>query len=364
MRRRYSTYKGCLLGLAAGDAMGYPVDSSNLEQIREDFGPQGLMGYDMRNDHADVTSYTQIAAFSANGILLGLTRGKLYGKRAPLVKYIGLALREWGRSQHYTDPVPDFCWLSRQPALKRRRCMDTWMLNVLERKELGTPVAPTSQSNHPAALTAVIPLTLVQAGHGISQEELDLMGAETVAMTHGNPDAFLAGAMLTHLLSRVLEEPALSWEELVPDTCDAIQIQFGRYYPQTGGLLELMHMALLMAKEPVSSMDAMERLSCRTASEVLAGAVYACATCGEDFDTAMIAAVNHSGRSSAVGAIAGALLGAKLGMEAVPEFYLESLEPVSLLQELACDLVQGRDMEIGSSLFDDDWDRKYLHGGQ
>ena len=30
--------------------------------------------------------------------------------------------------------------------------------------------------------------------------------------------------------------------------------------------------------------------------------------------------------------------------------------------ELADDLVQGCPMEMGSRLFDDDWDRKYLHG--
>ena len=117
-------------------------------------------------------------------------------------------------------------------------------------------------------------------------------------------------------------------------------------------------------EDSVSSMEAMEKLGCHSAAEVLAGAVYACVTCGEDFDTAIITAVNHSGRSAAVGAITGALLGARLGYEALPEFYLESLEPLHILLELANDLVVGCPMEIGSSLFDDDWDRKYLRAGQ
>jgi hypothetical protein len=78
----------------------------------------------------------------------------------------------------------------------------------------------------------------------------------------------------------------------------------------------------------------------------------------------MITAVNHSGRSCAVGSIAGAILGAILGAKALPEFYLECLEPAMLLIELADDLVQGCPMEMGSRLFDDDWDRKYLHGGK
>ena len=110
-------------------------------------------------------------------------------------------------------------------------------------------------------------------------------------------------------------------------------------------------------------MEAMEQLRCETAPEVLAGALYACITCHGDFDAAMITAVNHSGRSAAVGAVTGAILGARLGEGALPEFYLECLEPTQYLQELADDLVHGCPMDFGSNLFDDDWDRKYLHGG-
>ena len=35
-----------------------------------------------------------------------------------------------------------------------------------------------------------------------------------------------------------------------------------------------------------------------------------------------------------------------------------------LLVELADDLYHGCPMEMGNRLFDDDWDRKYLHGGK
>jgi hypothetical protein len=56
-------------------------------------------------------------------------------------------------------------------------------------------------------------------------------------------------------------------------------------------------------------------------------------------------------------------MGAMLGEEALPEFYLECLEPTETLQELADDLAQGCPMDFGSNMFDDDWDRKYLHAG-
>ena len=41
---RRSLYRGCLLGLAVGDAMGYTVDSRTWREIQEDYGPNGLLG--------------------------------------------------------------------------------------------------------------------------------------------------------------------------------------------------------------------------------------------------------------------------------------------------------------------------------
>ena len=62
--------------------------------------------------------------------------------------------------------------------------------------------------------------------------------------------------------------------------------------------------------------------------------------------------------SYATGTI-GALLGAALGEEVLPEFYMECLEVAPLLRELAADLALG---SPAKGLFDDDWDQKYTHG--
>ena len=364
MGKKQDIFRGCLLGLAVGDAMGYTVDSKSLEEICNDYGPNGLLGYDLVNGYADVTSYTQLAAFTANGLLFGMTRGQLQGRMAPLVRYIALAVREWSRSQHYCAQERNYCWLSAVPEMKRRRCMDTWMLNVLNRETLGSMEEPVNHSDHPAALTEVIPVALLTRDLNLSREERNRLGAEAVALTHGDPEAFLTAAALTHMLGHIVAGSEMDFPELMEDTVTAIQLQFGREYAQTTKLWELLQMAKTLAQsETLTPMEAMERLGCRTAAEVLAGVMYACLTCHDDFDTAMITSVNHSGRSAAVGAITGAMLGARLGEEALPEFYLECLEPTATLMELADDLVQGCPMVAGSNLFDDDWDRKYLHAG-
>lgn len=73
-----------------------------------------------------------------------------------------------------------------------------------------------------------------------------------------------------------------------------------------------------------------------------------------------MAAVNHSGLSSALGAVTGALLGAQVGTEGIPDFYLEPLELRNLIEELANDLFQGCPMSRNARLFDDQWDQKYI----
>lgn len=364
MGKNQNKVRGCLLGLAVGDAMGHTVDQKTLDEIREDYGPNGLLGYDLVNGYADVTSYTQLAAFSANGLLIALTRGRLQGKMAPLVRYIAMAVREWSRSQHFCTPERNFCWLSTVPEMKRRYCMDTRMLDALSRDTLGTPEEPHYRSDHPGALTEVIPVALLAEDFGLCQEELDLLGAEAVALTHGEPEAFLTGAVLVHLLCGILHGDQLPGTELILQTVDAVQMQFGRAYSQTTKIWELLQLAISLVQSPeVSSVEAMQTLGCRTAPEVLAGALYAVLTCGGDFDTAMITAVNHSGRSAGVGAITGCILGTVMGDRTLPDFYLECLEPTETLMELADDLTVGCPLVAGSNLFDDDWDRKYLHAG-
>ena len=361
MGQKQNQNRGVLLGLAVGDAMGHTVDRRSLEEICSDYGPNGLLGYDLVNGYADITSYTQLAAFTANGLLLGLTRGQAQGRMMTMMRYITMAIREWSRSQSFSLPERNYCWLSRIPEMKRKFCMDNRMLDALSKENLGSVDEPLYRSNQAGSLTAVTAVALLRKELELNQEELDRLGAEIVALTHGEPEAYLSGAALTHLLCLLLEEPDAPMAELVQQTVNAVGLQFG----QGGKLWELLQMALTLAVSPnVGPMEAMQTLGCRTAAEVLAGAVYTVATCGRDFDTAMITAVNHSGRSSAVGAIAGAMLGAILGDEALPEFYLESLEAAPYLTELADDMAAGFSEMVGKSLFDMDWDRKYLSAGK
>ena len=366
MALKQTSYRGCLLGMAVGDAMGYTVDARSWQEIREDYGPNGLLGYDLVNGYADVTSYTQLAAFTCNGLLFGLTRGQMTGKMAPFIKYIALSSYEWACLQRaWGRPNKTYCWLGRKEEMCRRRCMDTRMLETLNRKNLGTLETPTNNQTGPYSLTAAIGVGLFFHKDRTDQQEIDRLGAEAVALTHGSPTAFLSGAVLTHIISKLLRRPDAPLKKVVLEAVEAMKEQFGHQYSQAYDIATLIRHAITYSEtHGVRAVEVMEKLVCDNAAQVLAGAIYACLVSGTDFDRAMIVSVNHSGRSSAVGAITGAILGIRLGEEALPDFYIECLEPAEVLRELADDLHTGCPMERGNKLFDLDWDYKYLNGGQ
>ena len=364
MVSKVAVYRGCLLGLAVGDALGYAIDSKSWEEIAQDYGPDGLRGYDLVNGYADVTSYTQMAAYAVNGLLLGLTRGQLRGKMAPFVRYIGLGLQEWSMGQHsYRTPERCHCWVAQIPELRRRRCMDTRMLDRLDRDETGTPEEPKNDSGHPGGLVNAVAVGLFFDPERMNPKEIGRLGADAVALTHGDPGAFLAGAVLSYVIAGIVQDPETALKDHFVQAAEVVAAQFGSTYPQAMELKHLLSRTRILANGGnLSRQAAMEHLKCTPAAEVLAGAMYACLPSPEDFDAAMITAVNHSGRSSAVGAVAGAILGAALGEDALPEFYLECLEPVETLRTLADDLRQGCPMGKRAMLFDDTWDHKYVQG--
>ena len=346
MEKDTSRYVGCLLGLAVGDAMGYTVDDQTWEQIQENYGPNGLLGYDLQNEYAEVTSYTQIAAFVANGLLLGVTRSK----PDAYLRHVTVALREWAKRQHFPrDPGKSWCWVAQKPALRRRHCRDAWMLDAFRFENLGTIQRPVNKSDSPGAITGAAAIALFYNPQRLEPAQLGNLTVNTVALTHGGPNAYLSAVVLAYGLAGILQEPDRPMEEQFIQASDVMEQQFGERFSQAGQI----------AREEGDHRERMEGFVCDTASQCLQGAVYAAITCPEDFDSAMILAVNHSGRSAAVGAITGAILGARLGQEALPEFYLESLEPIEELRELAADLALG---SPAKGLFDDAWDQKYTHG--
>ena len=346
-----SAYRGCLLGMAVGDAMGWPVDDKTWRQIREDYGPYGLMGFDLANGTAEVSSHTQLCAFAINGLLLGRTHEHLQGKSAPYVRYIALSQKEWANAQRRNGGLErTYCWVYWVDQFRNHHCGDIRILDALALDRIGTMEDPINQLDSPCSLSPAVAV-------GLFAPQYDHLGAEAVALTCGDPATFICGALVANLTSALVDDHTTPLVELIARSMQSINLQFSQEYPQTWRVLATLRQAVELTQTGLSPQAAMEELGCSNATQVLAGAIYALLTCDNDFDTAMITAVNHSGHSAAVAAITGALLGARLGMEGVPEFYLESLDLCEPLLMLADDLYNGCPTPM-----DLDWDRKYLQG--
>ena len=355
MANRQELYRGCLLGMAVGDALGYSIDDKSWEQICNDYGPNGLLGYDLQEEYANVTSYTQIAAYLSNALLLSVSRGSK-GNR---MEYIHLGLREWTRSQmFYRDPEHSFCWIAKLPAFRRRHCRDARMLDTLRLQSMGAPKEPVNRYNHPGAITEAVAIGLFYDPKRMSTEAIGQLAFQSMALTHGSPEACLSAVVLAYAIAGLVQAPEVPLKEQFAGAIAAMQGQF----PGEDGekLGEFLRKSLKMAENDfIAPRLAIEQLGCYTVSECLAGAMYTSLVAEEEFDPAIIAAVNHSGHSAATGAIAGAILGAKMGEGMLPQFYLESLDVVDSLTVLADDLLSATP---ASGIFDDDWDQKYVQG--
>ena len=357
MQRELSAFRGCFLGMAIGDAMGYTVEEMSIKEIRAEYGPEGLLGYDLRNGSAEVTSYTQVAAYVANALLIHVTRGKPGAQ----IQYVTLALREWLKRQHFPrDPAKNSFWVSQIPELRRKFCRDARMMDALRHENLGTPEKPVNSAATPGAIMAGAVVGMAFDPGRMDPREIGKLATETVALTHGDPEAFLSAAVLAYTVAGLIQAPEEPLKNQFTFAIDAVEALYGNRFAKAGDLANQLRRVMKMAFAPdADPVRDMEILSCRTAGQCLAGAVYACLSSRMDFDTAMITAVNHSGRSAAVASITGAVMGLMITEANLPEFYVESLAAVKPLRVLADDLALGSPTR---GLFDDSWDHKYIQG--
>ena len=333
MERRLSSYTGCLLGLAAGDGLGHGTGTVN-----------GFL---------PTSAYTQMAAYGCNGLMLGLTRGQLSGTMAPPVRYVAMALCEWAALQLWWEPKIR-CWISRSDRMNYRRCSEPEILDVMSAGAQGTMEDSASVLSGPGALMTAAAVGLFFDPERLPRQEIQRLGAEAAALTHGDPAAFLSGAALAHLLNHIVWDGVTELDALVRETGAMIRSRFAREYHGARSIHARMRFVRYLARRKRA--DALECFAPGTAMEVLMGSLFLCLT-AEDVRTAMETAAKWSPAGAAV---VGAILGAVHGEEALPKQWLECLECGSVLRELAEDMFRGCPMMMGSKVFDVEWDAKYV----
>lgn len=333
---RLSAFRGCLLGGAIGDALGYPVEFLDWRQIRRQYGSGGIQALekDYREGLAIVSDDTQMTLFTANGLLVY----DAVGGASP-VACIYDAYRDWYHCQGAAGlPENNRSWLSELPEMHAWRAPGNTCLSALGSGRAGSTKEPVNNSKGCGGIMRVAPVALWNRGR-MSAEAIDLLGAEAAALTHGHPLGWMPAAALVDLVSRAAfaEVPGDLYDDAAACRRTMAELFRGNRYLE--GLLRFIDLPVALSRNGEPDVDNIHAIGGGwTGEEALGIALYCCLKYQGDFSKAVVAAVNHSGDSDSTGAIAGNLMGARLGEAAIDARWLEGLELRDVTMEVADDL--------------------------
>lgn len=336
-------YLGCLLGGAAGDALGYPVEFNTESEIFSIYGEKGITAFEMPYGSAIVSDDTQMTAFTANSVLISAVCGGTPPKAGARFRTDLAALyQEWYLTQTGGRPGDGFrAWIMREPVLFARRAPGNTCMSAIAAGAKGTIGSPVNHSKGCGGVMRAAPVGLLFDTHLIAPETLAVLGAESGAITHGHPLGWLPAAVLACAVDRLVHFGD-SMTAALHAAIAAVEGAFSaQEFPDVKVLSALLQRAEQLAQSDTPVLDAVHSLGEGwVGEEALAIAVFCALRFEDDFAGGLIAAVNHRGDSDSTGAVAGNLLGARLGLGGIPAQFREGTDVHDILVTLAEDLAQ------------------------
>ncbi len=229
MAKNLDKYKGCLIGGAAGDALGFAVEFFSERKIFSKYGENGITEYDLKNGIAEISDDTQMTLFTATGLLVGTTRGNMRGIMGTYPSYINFSYRDWYRTQTEQYPLKDkhhYSWLVNLPQMFSSRAPGNTCLSAIESNTFGTIEEPINRSKGCGGVMRVAPIGLYFGDKPISIDEVDKIGADAAALTHGHSLGYIPAAALVHIIHLISHNNDISLREAVEDMKIAMQRQF------------------------------------------------------------------------------------------------------------------------------------------
>lgn len=360
--RDLDKFRGCLIGGAAGDALGYAVEFLDEETIHERYGEGGITDYRLINGTAQISDDTQMTLFTANGLLLCTTRAQMKGLRLSYIDFIRDMYKCWLRTQEGAFPTRNEyrkSWLLNIPQLYDKRAPGNTCLCEIESGADGTIGKRFNSSKGCGGVMRVAPIGLYFCDYDMDIEQSDMLAADAAALTHGHELGYIPAAALAHIVRRI-GESGMTVTEAAADAVKTMQELFPNAV-HIGEFVDITQRALDLAKSDMSDIDAIHSLGEGwVAEETLAIAVFCAARYENDFEKALIAAVNHKGDSDSTGAVTGNILGTRLGFEAIGGKFRQNLELYDTILEIADDMYNDCKMSEFGKIYDPVWDRKYI----
>jgi len=358
-------FKGCLFGGAVGDALGYAVEFLNIEQIKEQYGEGGITEIELQDGCACVSDDTQMTLFTANGILVAETAKRLLGDDKSLERHLHNAYMDWHRTQRFgpSKGKDVTSWVYHVPAMHSVRAPGGTCLRSLSSGVLGTMEHPINSSKGCGGVMRCAPIGLFYDRAHYTVKWVDYAGAKSAALTHGHQLGFLAAAALVHIINQCVYgdftgENALF--DIAQDCILALKTEFGAF-EKVEKLNALLEQAIALAQEDSSPQSAIAQLGEGwVAEEAVAIALYCALKYKDDFRSALIAAVNHSGDSDSTGSLTGNILGAYAGYDKIPASMLENLELYDVIKIITEDLYALCATEGNDACYSENWQHKYI----
>ncbi|GAA3805454.1 ADP-ribosylglycohydrolase family protein [Amycolatopsis tucumanensis] len=352
-----SRFLGAVFSAALGDAMGYRVAAVGAEALRRQ-NERWFTEPAFPNGVAPVSPNTQLMLFTAESMI-----GPHAADRAipgpPLTTnpamHVTFGYRRWAVTQGFPPddvfgPLPqeyrNTGWLVRHRDMFDRRSADDTLATLLirharEERDFG-------RCEGPGCVARAVPLALWTDDPALGFK----IGVDSARLTHPRPEDHLAAGAFVVLLQQLLRGQPL------PAAIAAARLL---NQPEAAPVVQAIDAAVELART-VEAPASPQQLTATfggitTGAQALGAAVYAVVVTDYVRETLSLA-TNHDGDTAATGMLAGALAGARWGIETVPRGLLAPLDLYQVIEVLTRDLLA----EFGPQPPNDPlWIRRYWH---
>lgn len=340
MKRVRNSFRGCLIGGAIGDALGWPVEFLNLEEIKRRYGARGIDKLLISTSgKANVTDDTQMALFTAEGIL----RAENTNRKKEVCDSTSVVFdsyQRWLLTQGYPkikekEHIYDG-WLIKQKELYSRKAFGDSCLIELLNGQKGCVSDPINRCKGCGGIMRVAP-----AGLFYDKDEAFKFAMDYAAITHGHPSGYLSAGALAYLIALLIEGNEI--EPAVDNTLLKLES-----FENHEEITQYIEKARILFRDDIPKEEAIPLIgSGWTGGEALGISIYCALKYKDDLRAAMLASVNHSGDSDSIGKITGNILGAYYGIKEIPLSWIENIELKDVVLQMADDLLIGyqKDME-------------------
>lgn len=338
--------RGCLIGGAIGDAFGYPVEFIySFAEIRARYGDEGITEYDMsypwlednlRYNNALFSDDTQMTLYTAEGLLEAVKSS------LPIVPTICNAYLAWfGPQAGRKVKISYKSELAGIEELNQRRAPGNTCMTALD--AIRRSKEPVNLSKGCGGIMRIAPIGIYGATHSWDLDETARLAGEAAELTHEHPLSTISSAAMAVIVQLCIDAEqtdATAFKEIVGKALEVVKSVYSGAQALEA-FEQIIRKAISLEDNRLPDWEIIENSlgGGWVAEETLAIAIFSVLRHIDDFNGCMISAVNHGGDSDSTGAVAGNILGAILGYDALPAKFTDTLQLRDLILSISDQLV-------------------------